>query len=126
MSQNLFGIETRALAVYEHRAALLAKNIANSSTPHYKAQDIDFQKELKSIQSSTVLIGTQVGHLQPANQAARETVGYRVPMQVSMDNNTVDDEIERKNFLDNAIRYQAALSFTQSKLHQLISAIRGE
>ena len=45
---NLFGVHGAALAVRSQRMGLLASNIANASTPGYKAKDIDFAAALKS------------------------------------------------------------------------------
>ena len=37
-----------ALSLRAKRNEILASNIANSATPHYKARDIDFETEIKS------------------------------------------------------------------------------
>ena len=43
---NYFGVHEQALRVRATRAQLLAQNIANADTPHYKARDIDFSAAL--------------------------------------------------------------------------------
>ena len=50
---------------------------------------------------------------------------YRVPMQTSMDGNTVDENIERKNFIENSLRYQVSLTFIQNESAELMKAIKG-
>jgi len=40
---NALGIHEQALILRTQRTTLLANNIANASTPGYKARDIDFQ-----------------------------------------------------------------------------------
>lgn len=124
---KIFGLSEKALAVTEERASLLSSNLVNSSTPNYKAKDIDFQKVMQSANNSETLLTTNAKHIQSSNSlASGAQVQYRVPMQTSMDNNTVDPEIERKNFLENSIKYQVSLTFIQSKTEQIMKAIKGE
>ncbi|WP_239504844.1 flagellar basal body rod protein FlgB, partial [Enterobacter hormaechei] len=42
-NDNLFGVHGTALAVRSQRMGMLASNIANASTPGYKARDVDFR-----------------------------------------------------------------------------------
>ena len=51
---------------------------------------------------------------------------YRVPVQPSMDGNTVETDREHAAFMDNAIRYQASLSFIDSRVKSIIAALRSE
>ena len=44
----------------------------------------------------------------------------------SLDGNTVDAQIEKSAFLDNALRYEASLMFLNSKIQGLRTAIKGE
>lgn len=126
MDDKIFGVSERALQLCESRASLLTNNIVNSSTPHYKAKDIDFHKALQNAQEAQTLLVTNKNHISPANQANGAALMYRVPMQNSLDGNTVDEEIERKNFLENAMRYQVNLTFVQNKSDQIMKAFKGE
>lgn len=127
MANDMFGISEKALKLCEDRALLLTSNLANSSTPNYKARDINFQKLLQDQAPLGEALATDdAKHLQPANSMNGEPILYRTPMQKSMDGNTVDEEIERKSFLENAIHYQVNLTFIQSKANELIHAIKGE
>ena len=40
-------LHSTALAVRARRNKVLASNIANAATPHFKARDIDFQDEIR-------------------------------------------------------------------------------
>jgi flagellar basal-body rod protein FlgB len=122
----LLSQEARSLEISEARAALIAKNIANTNTPNYKAKDLNFQEAMQQATQSASLQSTHAEHLSNNSQSTSFNSYYRVPMQYSMDENTVDDEIERKNFIENSLRYQASLSFVESKGSSLIKAIRGE
>ncbi len=127
MSDDIFGLSEKALKLSEDRAVLLTNNIVNGSTPHYKAKDIDFHKLVKQAAGdSDALAVTQTGHLRPTNEMNGEPTMYRIPMQASKDGNTVDEEIERKSFLENALNYQVNLTFIKNKSDQLMKAIKGE
>lgn len=127
MIENMsFNLEERALSLSEKRASLLASNIANSATPHYLAKDFDFSSALKSALNSAQshLKTTDKNHI--STEQGGVQVGYRIPMQFSHNGNTTDTELDRKNFIENAIKYQASLSLAQNKLETLMKAIRGE
>ncbi len=128
MDDSIFGISEKAMALSEQRAVILTDNIVNSSTPHYKARDIDFQKLLKDqdTDQTAALETTNPNHLQGDVAFSGQQTLYRVPMQKSMDGNTVDEEIERKDFIENALHYQVNLTFVQNKTDQLMKAIKGE
>lgn len=111
----LFGVSGDALKLRSQRMALLASNIANAATPNYKARDFDFQKALGAAQS-----GTSV------DDAANQAVGYRVPLEASLDGNTVELSTEQTLFAENAIQYRTTLSFLQGRLATVMTAIRGE
>lgn len=124
----LFGLAEKALGLSENRANLLSTNLVNSSTPGYKARDIDFDKIMNSVnQKSHALDVTQPGHIQTSSSSNMEdNIMYRIPMQSSMDGNTVDPEIERKNFLQNSMKYQVSLTFIQNKTDEIFKAMKGE
>lgn len=121
----MFDLEAKSLSLCETRSGLIAHNIANANTPNYKAVDLNFTEALKSAQQSRTLMATNQQHLQTNQSVDGGNLFYRVPMQTSQDGNTVDDEIERKNFIENALRYQASLGFAQNKASSILKAIKG-
>ena len=112
----LFGIHGKALALRSQRMNLLASNIANASTPGYKAQDIDFDKALKEATGDK---GTVAGALEKA-------MGYRVPVQPSENGNTVEMSTEQTLFSENAVKYRTTLSFLEGRLNTITRALKGE
>lgn len=119
-----------ALNLRAYRQQLLAGNIANADTPNFKARDIDFSSALQGALSSrsgtSGLTVTSPRHLgsvaaSPAGAQAR----YRTPHQPSVDGNTVDMDVERAQFADNAIHYEANLAFLSSQIKTLLAAIQG-
>jgi len=120
-----------ALNLRAFRQELLAANIANADTPGYQARDIDFRKSLQEAMAgrgpSVQLAQTARGHVQPSAAAAAGpgTPLYRNVVQASLDGNTVDMDVERAQFAENAIRYEANLTFINSQLKALLAAIQG-
>ncbi|PNB52657.1 flagellar basal body rod protein FlgB, partial [Pseudomonas sp. GW531-E2] len=54
------------------------------------------------------------------------SVKYRVPLQPSMDGNTVDLSQEQTAFAENAVQYQTTLSFLNGRISQITRALKGE
>ncbi|MNR43542.1 Flagellar basal body rod protein FlgB [compost metagenome] len=57
---------------------------------------------------------------------ADDTLKYRTPTQPSIDQNTVDAQIEQSNYTENAVNFQASFTLLNSKFKGLVSALRGE
>ena len=126
---SYLGIHTQALRVRSQRASLLAANLANADTPNYKARDIDFKHVMQraTAQVPSVRIKrTDPRHLTLPGTAPSLDIKYRAPQQASLDGNTVDAQVERSQFAENAIHYQAGLRFINGKISGMIKALRGE
>ena len=113
---SLFGIHGAALEVRGQRMGILASNIANASTPGFKAKDIDFQKALASA----------TGPDGYSDAGTANATMYRVPLQPSLDGNTVDLSTEQTAFAENAVQYQTTLAFLNGRINQITRALRGE
>ena len=124
-----------ALSLRSQRQELLASNIANADTPNYKARDIDFAAALKGAMAGAKPGGamntTNTGHL--ARGAANgdtlangTPVLYRGVVQGSVDGNTVDMDVERNQFADNALRYEAGIMMINSQLKGLMTALQSQ
>lgn len=122
------GVSPQALALRSKRMEVLSANIANASTPGYKARDIDFAGVMKAAQGEqSGLQRTHSDHFSTSGTSAADAqMMYRMPSQVSMDGNTVETHREHAAFMDNAVRYQASLNFLDGRLASLRLAIRGQ
>lgn len=128
------GVLPAALAARGRRTEVLATNLANADTPNYKARDVDFREALAAASSpgaagrTLTLATTQPGHVggAPSAGAADPALKYRVPLAPSLDGNTVDAQLEQAAFAENAVRYQATLTFINSRLKGLMTAITGQ
>lgn len=116
-----------ALNLRAYRQQVLASNVANSDTPNYKARDIDFSKELQRAQGAQVgnlnLSATSSGHMQVSAGKMNAQTLFRAAVQPSIDGNTVDMDVERAQFADNAIHYQFALEYLRDGFRKMQSAI---
>jgi flagellar basal-body rod protein FlgB len=128
---SALGIHPQALAVRARRAEILAANIANADTPNYKARDINFRTLLGGAQDQQLtarLAATNAAHLPDAEVAGNlgGALMYRMPLQPSIDGNTVDPQAEYSQFSQNAMQYQASLTFLSNRIKNLMTAIRGD
>jgi flagellar basal-body rod protein FlgB len=121
-----------ALNLRSQRQQVLASNMANSDTPNYKARDFDFNSALKNASDQKApevlpLAGTSKEHLQGNRELAPggAELKFRNPAQGSIDGNTVDMDVERNQFMDNALRYEATLTFVSGQVKGLLAAIQG-
>ena len=116
-------IHRAALGALTYRQELLASNIANADTPHFKARDIDFKDALESAltgRRAGSLASTSPRHLQSgAATSFAEAARFRTEFQPSIDGNTVNMDIERSAFAENALRLEAALTFIRGEFKDL-------
>lgn len=131
-----------SLRVRGQRQELIAANIANADTPNYKARDLDFSAAMKqalnqNTSAQTLNVARNIAktsekhfevlpttHLQMSG-ATNETL-YRPIVQGSVDGNTVDMDVERNQFVDNGIRYEASLTMINGQLKKMLAAIQGQ
>lgn len=123
-----------ALGLRAERQQVLANNIANADTPNFKARDFDFAAELARAAQAQPAAGAQALRTTDARHlsgrlgglASERELLYRIPGQPSMDGNTVDMDLERGEFADNAMRYQVSLTLMNSRIQGLKTALQPE
>lgn len=108
---SLFGIHATALKLREQRMSMLASNIANAATPGYKARDIEFSSALRMAESG---------------QSTDAAIRFRIPVQPSLDGNTVELATEQTAFAENALAYRSSLSFLNGRIGTITRALKGE
>jgi flagellar basal-body rod protein FlgB len=126
-------VHATALDVRARRGELIANNLANADTPGYQARDIDFRQAMARAAGETPTSGvslstTNAGHIggkTSADAAGNPDLKYRIPLAPALDGNTVDAQVEQAAFAENAVRYQATLTFLNSKFRGLLTAIMG-
>ena len=113
--EGMFGVHGTALTLRSQRLSMLASNIANAATPGYRARDIDFTQAL-----------ARASRGMSAERAASESVAYRVPIEASLDGNTVELSTEQTLFAENAVQYRTTLSFLEGRISTIRRALKGE
>ena len=129
---RLFGLHQAALSARGNRSQVIASNIANADTPGYQARDLDFKSTLRAAlgtpsSNAAKLVRTSARHLPGANAGADlggAALLYRTVSQASIDNNTVDVNVERAQFAENAMRMEASLVFINAKIKSLLAAVQ--
>lgn len=126
---SLIAFQRQTLNLRAERQQVLAANIANADTPNYKARDFDFRGAL-----GDAVAGRSRGNLQLAKTDDRHLSGmatdstarlqYRTETQGSVDGNTVNMDTERAHFADNAMHYQAALTFLTRQFQSMETAMQ--
>lgn len=121
--QKAFAFEEQALRLRSTRQQILSENVANETTPGYKARDIDFASALSSKMgmsdvsaraSSTAV--TDQRHIQMGiDGGGVDGLQYRVPHQSSVDGNTVEVESEKARVADNAMHYMSVTNNLQQR-----------
>jgi len=136
----LFDFNATALRVRAQRQEILAANIANADTPNFKARDIDFAASLKKALEANVasaannasvssngqmsLTTTHGKHIPGSSGVVNEAdLLYRPLIQGSVDGNSVDGEVERTAFVENAIQYEANILMLNAQIKSMTAAL---
>ncbi|QEL63486.1 flagellar basal-body rod protein [Oryzomicrobium terrae] len=121
------GFQESALGVLAKRQSIIASNIANADTPQYKAVDIDFASALHDALANAhhtpvALNLTAASHIPAHGNTAPfpDTLRYHQPYQASVDGNTVEMDVERSKFSENAVRYEFAVQQVGSEFKEMI------
>ena len=124
----IFDIAGSALQAQSVRMSTIASNLSNADTPGYKAQDLDFDAALRNAQGLDAN-----GLMKTTNEKHYEIGGGLNPFQIakegvqpSIDGNTVDPDAERAAYGRAALEYRASLSFVESKVRSMLTAITGQ
>lgn len=118
------GFQEMVLGLRAYRQQFIASNIANADTPNYKAVDIDFREAVRIAQAamagSVDLVTTHGRHLAGSARNTPHSIPlkYHVPHQPSADGNTVEMDVERSKFAENAVMYE--FSVDQVKGHYMM------
>ena len=123
---DTFGIHETALNARSRQLELLASNLANSDTPHFKARAIDFKQVLGQVQQDT-LKTTDTRHF-PLGQddGGADGVKFRVPFNAGIDGNTVEMSVEQAQYGKAATDYRTTLMFIENRASTIKRALRGE
>ena len=132
---NALGMADEVVRLRAARTNLLASNLANSDTPGFKAQDIDFQSVLSNTldrQGGAMADRlqpqrTHTSHLNdPSVHILEGEKMYRTPLMPSLDGNTVDTQMEQAEFAQNTMQFLAGFRILNGRITGMLTAIKGE
>jgi flagellar basal-body rod protein FlgB len=129
----------QVLELRAYRQQILTADIANASTPGFKAVDLDFREALDAVDkqrsrgsppsSEAPWLIEQPQHMRPGDSdlrsAAVASVKYQIGTPVTLDGNSVDLNQEKVAAADNAVHYEAAATFASQIVRMLAIAING-
>lgn len=126
-----FSFFQKSINLRAQRQEVLASNIANVDTPHYKARDFDFKTAMKQALEEprrlpdTSLVLTSARHIPAKATSPHPTeLLYRLPYQPSLDGNTVEMDVERVQFVDNTLHSVSNMQVLTGRIRTLMSAIQ--
>ncbi|MCH5633800.1 flagellar basal body rod protein FlgB [Pseudomonas syringae pv. syringae] len=132
--EKSLGSAERALTYRSRRAEVLSNNIANADTPNFKARDLDFSAVLASQTKQGLghplsLRTTSLKHIS-ANTSTSDSYSndllYSMPNQPSLDQNTVDQQVEIAKYTENQIHFDAAFTRLNGAFKGLLKGLRGD
>jgi flagellar basal-body rod protein FlgB len=129
----------QVMALRAYRQELLSADIANASTPGFKAVDLDFAAALDAVASRGQRSASPtaprrarlVDDLRQISDTAEpagsdpDFVKYQVGGEVTLDGNSVDLDREKVEAAANAVQYEAAATFASQTIRMLMIAITG-
>ena len=126
----------RSMDVGILRHEVLANNMANVNTDHFKRSDLVFETALKAALDSENPRGRFPSHRAEAVKAdfAKQVIDYKTVkpkklldfMSVSKNNgNNVDPDVEAYNITQNIMKYQLAAQAVNSHYNQIALVLRG-
>ena len=125
MIDNALGVHAQALGLRSKRMEVLARNIANADTPHYKAKDIDFRSVLKQTREDALQTTNNL-HMPLPMEESPGGEKYRIPFNAAFDGNTVELNVEQAKFGQIAADYQATLNILENRVSGIRRALRGD
>ena len=127
---NYFALDSSTLQAKNKRLELISENIANTSTPGFKARDLDFGTFIDNAQDrySERSTTTHPSHIDVGNAdlTFEKSIIFHEPLTKSIDGNTVEIGVEQAKFGKAVADYEAAMGFLENRISGIRKALRGE
>ena len=107
------------------RNEIIANNIANVDTPHYKRQDLIFEEELERAlgHNKYVTMDQKVANLKERHLEARVVNDYS-GFSYRSDKNNVDIDTENVTLAANQVKYQGLMAGLKAEFSNLTAVTR--
>ncbi|HHW56540.1 MAG TPA: flagellar basal body rod protein FlgB [Clostridia bacterium] len=111
------------------RNNVIANNIANVNTPHFKRSDVEFEKILKETLYSRKLRGyiTNPKHIPigpPPVDSVQPQIIQENTTSMRLDENNVDIDVEMSKLAKNQLYYYALVQRVSGELNSIITAVK--
>lgn len=111
----------------DKRMEVIARNIANDDTPHFKARELDFKTVMAKFEPNDLMANTHGTHFAFADEVPEDDgMRYRTPFNASVDGNTVELTVEQAKYGKAAGDFQATLTFLQDGISGIRKSLKGE
>jgi flagellar basal-body rod protein FlgB len=125
------GFFRQVLALRGYRQQILTADIANASTPGFKAVDLDFRQAIAMATGDGAapplwLVDDRRQFAAPGAGVSGEVaaaVKYQADSSVTLDGNSVNLKQEKATAAANAVQYEAAAAFTSQLVKMLTTAV---
>ena len=121
---NTIQMSQKALDYLWKKQEITMDNIANISTPGYKAKEISFQDTFRN----KLKAATQTGDANDVRAAIRDSdyTVYERSDSARVDGNGVNVDVEYTELSRTALHYQYLLQSVNSDITRLLTAIKGQ
>jgi flagellar basal-body rod protein FlgB len=130
-SLKLFKMALTRMDWAAQRQKVLAQNISNADTPHYRPKDVK-QVDFKSILSNQFMAQVPVARTNPAHMKATfaepdhfRSVSTRKTFEEAPDGNQVVVEEQMQKVGDTRAAYDTAVTIMQANMKMLSMALKG-
>ena len=117
-------LQEKALAVRAYRQQVIASNIANADTPGYQAVDIDVNAAMCRANGAPLTLNVSALYHLSSAAVPLYPLTYAVPLQPNADGNTVDMDVERAKFAENALMYEFSLDRVSGHYKHLMEMLQ--
>ena len=134
-NRTVIGDLQKSLDTYSLRQKVISNNIANVTTPGYRAMKVDFEAEYKATlyppeAQNTNLHLTNDKHITPPSDKktfkdVHPSVDYKASPMNDSGLNNVDIDKEMADMAENSLRYEMSTKLLNRKLGLVRNAIRG-
>ncbi|MFC0408515.1 flagellar basal body rod protein FlgB [Roseomonas elaeocarpi] len=107
----------------DRRQSVLAQNIANADTPHYRARDVTPFAEVLAGTAGPALAATQAGHIQPSGAGQGRVVSDRRATEEAPDGNAVSLEDQALKVAETDTAHQLATGLRNSWMGMFRTAL---
>jgi len=120
---NNFSFFEASFKALSQRQEILSSNIANESTPNFKAQDFDFKDAIADALLSSERFKTS--GVTSDNSASSLSYIYSRKNLAGVDGNSVNIDQERRELAENALKYESVVTLAQIDIKNLLNVLQG-